>query len=91
MEGLKGKLIEDRITSDKDFPLANLQQIYFKNVGARNVLIGQYLLRPDQETHIHTGNITLEPKNLEIVFIEGMGTKKDLYVRYIKVPDCTCD
>lgn len=91
MEEVKGKLIEDIITSDKDFQLENLQNIYFKNFGEKNVMIGQYLLRPDQETYIHTGNITLESKSLEIVFTDGMGIKQELYVRYIKVPECTCD
>lgn len=91
MEDLKGKFIEGRITKDDSLPLKNLQNIYFKNVGSKSVMIGQFELRADQEKYIHTGNITLDAKNLDISFIGGMGDKKDLYVHYIKMPDCTCD
>ncbi|WP_272152119.1 hypothetical protein [Tenacibaculum aiptasiae] len=88
---MEGQFVEERIKRDKSFPLGNLQNVYFKNFGEKNVMIGQFELRPDQETYIHTGNTTLAPKDLNIMFTDGIGTTKDLYVRYIKVPDCTCD
>lgn len=87
----KGQFVEKRITKNLSFSINNLQNIYFKNFGEKDVMIGQYRLRPDQETQIYTGNVTLESKELDVLFMDGMGKKKDLYVRYIKVPECTCD
>ena len=86
-----GKFVEDIITSDESFPLVNLQNIYFKNVGSTDVRIGIFLLKPDQERYIKTGIITLESKNLDINFLGGLGNENELYVSYIRMPDCTCD
>ncbi|WP_272149131.1 hypothetical protein [Tenacibaculum aiptasiae] len=91
MENLKGVFVEKQITSNETFQLGNTQDIYFKNLGSTEVKVGIYPLRPDQEKYIHTGNITLESRGLEIFFVEGAGKTNNLYISYIKMPECTCD
>ena len=85
-----GSFVEKRITNDDRLSLKNVQNIYFKNLGSKEVIIGQFKLRADQEKHINTGNVTLDQISLDISFLEGIGNKNDLYVHYIKIPDCQC-
>ncbi|WP_299124207.1 hypothetical protein [uncultured Tenacibaculum sp.] len=87
----RGKFVESKITSDDSLSLANLQNIYFKNVGATDVRIGLFVLKPAQDRYIKTGNTTLDQTSLDINFLGGLGKQQDLYVSYIKMPDCTCD
>lgn len=85
-----GNFVEKKITNDDRLSLKNVQNIYFKNVGSRTVMIGQFKLRAEQEKHIHTGNTTIDQISLDISFISGLGDKNELYVHYIKIPDCQC-
>ncbi|CAA0215739.1 hypothetical protein [Tenacibaculum maritimum] len=91
MESKKGKYDETVISDNRTFSLKGKQNIYFKNLGDTEVLIGLYPLKVEQSSYIHTGDVILDKKNLDIVFKDHLGGNNSLYVRYVIIPDCICE
>lgn len=86
---LKGSLTERILQNDETLSLGGLCDVYFKNMGPTPVDVGLLKLNPYEDTSFASG-CTLDNKNLQITFDTEKGNNKRLYMRAIKIIDCSC-
>ena len=84
-----GKKQQKIFRSNETFNEKDARRIYLKNIGDTNVSYGLLELFPNQ-SHEVSVNLSLEEKEIEIVFSENSGKSKKLYLEVVRYYKTVC-
>ena len=89
MGNAQGTYFEKIITSNQDFKIGGLEDLFIQNIGSNSVKVGIRTLEPYESLPPIARGTTLENTDLSIHFDTTEGGMNQLYIRAIKV-SCIC-